>query len=289
MGKFVTGEELEKVVYDIIWDAEHTLLMVSPFVKLDDYFKTLFKKHENNPNLHIIVVFGKNEKQAKRSLSKQDFEYFKNFLNVSVIYVPNLHAKYYGNERKGVITSINLYDYSFINNIEFGVYSELSIFDRFSKSADNDAWNTCMEIAETNEVVFIKRPVFEKKKLIFNLGKSYVKSDILHDSTEKFYGFFRKKDNSTEDKKLNDFPEELELGSFDQVRPDRVKEEAPPKFGYCIRTGVQIPFNPKQPMSKEAYWSWAEYKNYNYSEKYCHKTGELSNGKTSMRNPVLNN
>lgn len=287
MGKFITGEELEKAVYDIIWDAEQTLLLVSPFIRLDDYFKDLFKKHENNPNIHLIVVFGKNEKEVKKSLSKEDIEYFKKFLNVSIIYVPNLHAKYYGNERKGVISSINLYDYSFKNNIEFGVYSEQSIFDRFSKSADNDAWDACMKIAEESEVVFIKRPVFEKKKLIINLGKNYIKSDVLHDSTEKFYGFFRKNNSPTNEKRLNDFPEELELGSVDKQRPERIKEEESPKYGFCIRTGVQIPFNPKQPMSLEAYRNWAEYKNYNYPEKYCHKTGNLSNGKTNLRNPII--
>ena len=60
MAKFITGKELEKAVYDIIWDAEHKLLIVSPFIKLDDYFKTLFDKHVNNPKIHFILVFGKN-------------------------------------------------------------------------------------------------------------------------------------------------------------------------------------------------------------------------------------
>lgn len=41
MAKFITGEELEKAIYDIIWDAERDLLIVSPFIKLDDYFKRL--------------------------------------------------------------------------------------------------------------------------------------------------------------------------------------------------------------------------------------------------------
>src|SRR5688572_17042033 len=120
MAKFITGEELEKAVYDIIWDATETLMIVSPFIKLDDYFKRLFDKHINNPKIHFIIVFGKNEGEVSKSLSNSDFDYFKKFLNISVIYVPHLHAKYYGNESKGVITSINLHDYSFKNNIEFG-------------------------------------------------------------------------------------------------------------------------------------------------------------------------
>lgn len=45
MGKFLTGKEL-----------------VSPYFKLDMYFIELFNKHQNNPKLHILLVFGKNEK-----------------------------------------------------------------------------------------------------------------------------------------------------------------------------------------------------------------------------------
>ena len=72
MSKFLTGKELEKVVYDIIWEAQENLIIVSPFIKLDDYFKKLFENHLNNPRLNIIIVFGKNEgnKQKRRVLIK---------------------------------------------------------------------------------------------------------------------------------------------------------------------------------------------------------------------------
>ncbi len=284
MSKFITGSDLEEAIYDIIWKAERTLLVVSPYIKLDEYFKKLFHNHINNSKIHLVLVFGKNEKAVQKSMSKVDFDYFKEFPNVSIIYVPNLHAKYYGNEKQGVITSINLYDYSFKNNIEFGVFSQQSLLDRFKQSADNDAWNTCWDIAESNEVVFIKRPVYENKKLIINLGKNYIKSDILFDSTDKFYGYRRNK--KTEDKRLGDFPEELEFGSSLTERPKR-EVEIKSTFGYCIRSGEKIPFNPQQPMSKESWRIWNEYKDEDYPEKYCHKTGKSSKGKTSMRNPIL--
>lgn len=284
MSKFLTGKELEDAVYDIIWEAERTLLIVSPFIKLDEYFKKLFDKHENNPRIHFLIVFGKNENEVKRSLSKADFDYFKKFLNVSIIYVPNLHAKYYGNEKKGIITSINLYDYSFKNNIEFGVFSQQSLLDRFTPSTDNEAWNECMDIADNHEVVFIKRPVFETRKLILNFGKNYVKSNVLFDSTEKFYGYLR--DRKVEDKRLSDFPDILELGSIENDRPERESEENQ-TCGFCIRSGKKINFNPKQPLTMESWKIWNEYGNIDFPEKYCHKTGKLSNGKTSMRNPIL--
>lgn len=57
--------------------------------------------------------------------------------------------------------------------------------------------------------------------------------------------------------------------------------------GYCIRTGEKIPFNVQKPYSDKAYKSWAQFKNPNYKEKFCHKTGKPSDGKTSMANPIL--
>ncbi len=57
--------------------------------------------------------------------------------------------------------------------------------------------------------------------------------------------------------------------------------------GYCIRTGKEIPFNVKQPMTKEAFESWSKFKNEDYPEKYCHFTGEKSDGETSVSRPIL--
>jgi hypothetical protein len=301
MSTFLTGKALEKEIDKIIWDAEEILLIVSPYIKLDDHFKTLFEKHTHNDHLRIVLVFGKNEKQVSKSLSKQDFEFFKQFPDISIVHSPQLHGKYYGNEKKGVITSVNLYDYSFTNqNIEFGVFTEQSKMDSFKlskNSIDNDAFNKCIEVAEEGQVVFIKRPLYKVEKGLFNSSRSYVKSEILLDETECYYGFF-KKERTT--KKLNDFPDDLDINSEDYKRPSRehktddeqkVTSKKPIKIkaitGYCIRTGIEIPYNPEQPLSKEAWKSWNQFGNPNYPEKYCHKTGKISNGKTSMANPIL--
>lgn len=219
-------------------------------------------------------------------MSKPDFEYFQKFLNVSIVYVPNLHAKYYGNETKGVITSINLYDYSFKNNIEFGVYSEVSILNTFTNSADKEAWQTCYQIAEQSEAVFIKRPVYQKKILSALLGKSYIKSDILLDVTDKFYSHLYSNKRTTTTKTLADFPNELELGTAPQQRPTRDEVENP-AMGYCIRTNEKIPFNLRRPYTEKSYKTWSQFGNMDYPERFCHKTGKESNGKTSMRNPIL--
>lgn len=314
MNRFITGRELVETVDNIIWHAEQTLLIVSPFIKLDDHFKKLFDKLEHKHELHIIIVFGKNESEVNRSFNQADFEYFKKFPKISIIYVPNLHAKYYGNEKKGVITSINLYDASFKNNIEFGIYSEQSILnnitDHFSHNTDKEAWDECFKIASGNDVVFIKRPVYEDKKFIITLGKNYLRSDVQLDYTEHFY---LRKSKNYEPKRLDDFEEQLNIESLKPVRqlaePEVNKGFGGNKFvaeervsyesaierkrgfdtGFCIRTGEPIPFNPTRPFSYNAWRSWSQFENYEYSEKYCHRTGKPSYGKTSMRNPVLYN
>lgn len=67
------------------------------------------------------------------------------------------------------------------------------------------------------------------------------------------------------EKRITNFPVELDLGEINQVRPERKKnvahENNEPKYGYCIRTGKKIKFNPKYPLCKEAWQSWNQFKN----------------------------
>jgi phosphatidylserine/phosphatidylglycerophosphate/cardiolipin synthase-like enzyme len=57
--------------------------------------------------------------------------------------------------------------------------------------------------------------------------------------------------------------------------------------GFCIRTGVQIPFNTEKPLSADAYKCWSKYADPNYAEKFCHFSGEESKGETSVSKPIL--
>ena len=59
------------------------------------------------------------------------------------------------------------------------------------------------------------------------------------------------------------------------------------KTGYCIRTGEKIPFNIKSPFNKKSLASWNRYKNPDFKEKFCHFSGEKSNGQTTFSKPIL--
>ena len=57
--------------------------------------------------------------------------------------------------------------------------------------------------------------------------------------------------------------------------------------GFCIRTGVPIPFDVEKPLSYEAYQTWSQFGDPNYPERFCHFSGEPSNGETSVNRPIL--
>ena len=51
-----------------------------------------------------------------------DYNWLKSLRSVRTSYCQNLHAKCYLNEKEAIITSMNLYDFSQINNNEMGIY-----------------------------------------------------------------------------------------------------------------------------------------------------------------------
>lgn len=75
-----------------------------------------------------------------------------------------------------------------------------------------------------------------------------------------------------------------------ETKPPEVRKVVPksdkPK-GYCIRTGVEIPFNVEKPLSYDAYKSWSKYNDPGYPEKFCHFSGEPSAGETCVSKPIL--
>ena len=98
MAKFVKGNGLNAEIESIFDDAEFQLTIISPFIKLHKRFKDSLKSKINNPKLEVKLVFGKNESNKSKSLSSEDFEFFKQFANVRIYYEPRLHAKYYSKQ-----------------------------------------------------------------------------------------------------------------------------------------------------------------------------------------------
>lgn len=254
--KFLTGKELEDEIYNMIFYAERELVILSPYINIEKYFKNdIFKTHLNNSNLHITIGFGKNEEDITKSLSKKDFEYFTQFPNISIIHIPKLHGKYYANEKKSIVTSINLVDYSFRNNIEFGVVGKKTWIeiDSFYKESKEK----CAEIINNGKVIFVKRPKYHKK--MFGLVKDFVGAEV---EVDIFDDVINKK-KSIDKVKISEFPKEK------YVNIDSKKSRENRQYAFCIRCKERIELNINKPLCNSCYRVWAEWKDGYYSERYC--------------------
>ena len=269
MAKFLDPYNLRKEIGKIFTEATQVIRIVSPYIKLDKSIKYSLLKHVHNSEFKIELLFGKNEQDKAKSLSTFDIEFFKQFHNIEIRYNENLHAKYYANECKSIITSLNLHTFSLQNNIEVGVLFErkfgAGIVNMISNNLAKD-YNTDLESYQYFDEVFHN-------------------SDIVYRKNEKekksFLDFFSKNEN-----------EKIEIDNssnfYSEVKVNhQTKNKTYNKKGYCIRTGVEIDFNIKKPFSYEAFKSWSQHNNKAYRENYCHFSGEPSNGDTSFSSPVL--
>lgn len=302
MSTFLTGDDLNDAIDNIIANAKKFIHITSPYIKLDDHFKERFNLIKNNPSIYLQILFGKNESNFLKSMKSEDLDYFKSFPNVSIIYEPRLHAKSYINESEGIITSMNLYDYSAENNVEYGLsFSKSKLTE---KVYEDHLDNHYKLLEESAHCVFVKRPVFKKAMLGFS--KNYLRSEVLLDILESFNlnnrSYERIVYQDIDVVSLDEKDVVPQLKSRAEKRTEKaqkpVSEKKPfvkvkevesrdPEIGYCIRTGEEISFNPEQPMSKSAWKIWNKFGDYNYPETYCHKTSKESNGNTSMANPIL--
>lgn len=285
---FLTGKELNEKIYDTIYNSEKYLLILSPFIQLDPYFKNeVFKTHLNNSNVHIIIGFGKNENNVNKSLRQEDFDYFTQFPNITIVYIPKLHAKYYGNENKSVVTSMNLIDYSFINNIEFGVYSEKKLISINQNSFFESAVSTCFNIVEEEGyTIFVKRPKYEKKSIF---AKNYVGSEVELNYIEDLIKF-----GQVSKRRLSDFTNEkyVNIALKDQRKPreeyhvENINKQSKiiSNKGYCIRCKTSIKFDLEKPLCWDCYKTWSVYEDHFYKEKFCISCGEENN--TNFNKPA---
>jgi hypothetical protein len=227
------------------------------------------KEKKEDPELKITIVFGKNEDDYSKSMKQDDFNFFKDFPNIDMRYEKRLHAKYYANESAAILTSMNLYSFSQDNNIEAGILtSRKNMLASLTGQNDleNEAYIYFDRVIKQSDLLFSKVPKFESSML--GLSKRHTGSEIKIDKLSEFFN----------NKKSSD-------SSFRKENP--IAEQITPKMGYCIRTGIPIPFNQSRPMCDTAFQSWKKFGNKDYSEKYCHFSGELSNGDTTFSRPIL--
>lgn len=114
MAKFLNTSATNYFLEELIRDARDRLVLISPYLKLNDRVKELLAD-KNRLKIDVRIVYGKSE------LQPAEIAWLREQTYIRTSFCKNLHAKCYLNEEMGIITSLNLYEFSQVNNNEMGI------------------------------------------------------------------------------------------------------------------------------------------------------------------------
>ncbi|MDI4480324.1 DNA repair protein [Moraxella osloensis] len=133
MAKFLNTSGTTYHLEEMIKKASDRLILISPYLKLNERVKELLED-KNRLKIDIRIVYGKSD------LQPEEINWLKGLDFVRTSFCKNLHAKCYMNENECIITSLNLYEFSQINNNEMGIL--------IARDADNQLYSDAYEEAQ---------------------------------------------------------------------------------------------------------------------------------------------
>jgi hypothetical protein len=106
--------ELSYQIEQLIKEDSEFVIFVSPYLKLTKRLKAKMSASFDEIK-QVAFLYRENE------LNRTEQEWLQTHSNVELIPIENLHAKIYLNEHRCLVTSMNLYEYSQVNNHEIGI------------------------------------------------------------------------------------------------------------------------------------------------------------------------
>ncbi|MEZ4641938.1 MAG: phospholipase D family protein [Chloroflexota bacterium] len=132
MAKFLETTGISHHLQQLIDQANETLILISPYLKVNERLRYSLEDRDRM-KIDIRIVYGKSE------LQPEQINWLRELKFVRTSFCGNLHAKCYLNESEAIITSMNLYEYSQVNNEEMGIYvtkdSDAQLYDDIYQSA----------------------------------------------------------------------------------------------------------------------------------------------------------
>lgn len=114
MAKFLNTSATNYFLEELIKSTNDKLILISPFLKLNNRIKELLED-KNRMKIDIRIVYGKIE------MKNEEINWLKELSFVRTSFCENLHAKCYMNEKMCIVTSMNLYEFSQVNNNEMSI------------------------------------------------------------------------------------------------------------------------------------------------------------------------
>ncbi|MCB1188333.1 hypothetical protein KDL29_14305 [bacterium] len=241
--KVLANHRISPEIIDLIDDAREHVVLITPYVQPWGHLEK-----------SVMAACRRNVKVSLYFRSELEKEYQKHITafrkyGVSVYAVDSLHAKLYLSESMGIVSSMNLYQYSTDNSEEIALVS-------------ND-----------------EQVIRELRKFV---GKLHARAR----STEKTATAPKTPapKQSAPKKAVEKVPEKKPAGAFQKLVGSISQVlSGSEELAFCIRCKAELDYDPDRPLCPKCYKSWSQYGDPDYQEKYCHSCGRK--GKTSLARP----
>lgn len=157
---FVTTAEIGYYLEKMFKEAEKSIIIISPYIKMSQRIRSILLDKSKN-NIDIKIVF------------KKDFEI--NNISAQIFKRDNLHAKCFLTEKYALIGSMNLFDYSQVNNDEMGIFLTREENSELYSNIEKEALRLCCTFYSNTE----KDTEYTHSKLpVLKIGKEYKNEEL---------------------------------------------------------------------------------------------------------------
>lgn len=244
-------------------DARKHLVIICPYLKINGKLRRTLEVADSK-GVDLYVIYG------KRELDDSTMTWLKGLRHSNIASIKDLHAKLYMNEEFAVISSMNLYEYSQVNNEELGVL--------------------CGRKEDRQEY---KDIIFQVMRLIGISEKEYGKWNT-KGLDKPIRGLFGRGKAVEEFKTYSNEPSMAENEGDSKDADDSVADAIPNILCHCIRCGRVIPPYHEFVYCGRCMESWRQYSNMGYIERdghcyICGKTYQTSAGRPACPECYGNN
>lgn len=194
MAKFLNTSAINYFLEDLIKNTNDRLILISPFLKLNDRIKELLTD-KDRLKIDIRIVYGKSE------LQPEEINWLNGLTYIRTSFCKNLHAKCYMNEENCIITSLNLYEFSQVNNNEMGML--------LKRDEDTEAYQDAYE--EAQRIIRISEEV---KISLERVSKVEIKSDENEESEDSIDKLSSSKIAAKMKLKTNEFLDKMTAAGY---------------------------------------------------------------------------
>lgn len=162
MTKLLTTKGISFFLDELFKSSKEYIYIVSPYLKINKQLEERINEALDN-GVKIVMIYGKDKNQ----LNQIPFSH-----RIELYYYEHLHAKFYMNESRLLITSMNMHAYSEANNREIGVLFSKGSNEKCDLEVINDSFKEFESIKKHSEQLNGMKKVVNQPTIVHTVNEN---------------------------------------------------------------------------------------------------------------------